>query len=253
MTLRFEYKSVSRFSTAICNHAFLLRCKPFVTNNQHIIDFGLTISNCEKVNEQQDSFGNEVAFGNIQNCHNEFLVLSHGIVETTDNKHVTIPNPVFCYPSPLVVCNYEIAEFAAEYRADTAENTVKKLCAAVNKLIAYQCGTTNVLTDSATVFRQQTGVCQDISHVLIAALRSLKIPARYVAGFVKGLQLSHAWTEVYYNGCWHGVDATENSCNLSNYIKIAQGRDASDCPLNRGIFTGSAIETNEIEINVEND
>ena len=164
-----------------------------------------------------------------------------------------ISNPVFLYQSPLVIMNNEIKDFALEYRASSVETTVKKLCEAVNHKITYQSGTTDVLTDSSTVVRQQNGVCQDIAHVFIAALRSLKIPARYVAGYVRGLRLSHAWTEVYYNGCWHGYDATENTCQLEHYIKIAHGRDASDCPLNRGIFTGTALENNVIEIKVEYD
>ena len=260
MILRFEYKSVSRFKPAVKEHAFLLRSKPFVSDNQRIIDFGLEVKGCPKLSEQTDSFGNTIFFGGVKEEHDEFCVLSHGIVETSDCQHVAsdsqnvnTPNPVFLYPSPLVILDEEINDFASGFRASSVETTVKNLCAAVNGKIAYQSGTTDVLTDSSTVVRQQSGVCQDIAHVFIAALRSLKIPARYVAGYVRGLRLSHAWTEVYYNGCWHGYDATENNCQLEHYIKIAHGRDASDCPLNRGIFTGTAVENNVIEINVEND
>lgn len=253
MILRFEYNSTTNFSPAVKEHSFLLRNKPFVSNNQHIINFGLEVSGCPRLSEQTDSFGNAIFFGRVNQEHNEFCVLSHGIVETSDNHCVDTPNPVFLYQSPLVVLNNEIKDFALEYRSSSVETTVKKLCEAVNHKITYQSGTTDVLTDSATVFRQQNGVCQDIAHVFIAALRTLKIPARYVAGYVSGLQLSHAWTEVFYNGYWHGYDATENTCELKHYIKIAHGRDASDCPLNRGIFTGTATENNIIEIKVEYD
>lgn len=260
MILRFDYKSISRFSTAVKEHSFLLRNKPFVSDNQRIIEFGLEVKGCPKLSEQTDSFGNAIFFGGVKEEHDEFCVLSHGIVETSDcqhvasyNQNVNTPNPVFLYPSPLVILDEEINDFASGFRAETVENTVQNLCEAVNHKITYQSGTTDVLTDSATVFRQQSGVCQDIAHVFIAALRTLKIPARYVAGYVSGLQLSHAWTEVYYNGCWHGYDATENICELTHYIKIAHGRDASDCPLNRGIFTGTAVENNVIEIKVEYD
>ena len=234
MILRFEYKSVSRFSPSVKEHAFLLRSKPFVSDNQRIIDFGLEVKGCPKLSEQIDSFGNTIFFGGVKEEHDEFCVLSHGIVETSYcqhvapyNQNVNTPNPVFLYPSPLVILDDEINDFASGFRASSVETTVKNLCAAVNGKIAYQSDTTDVLTDS--------------------------LPARYVAGYVRGLRLSHAWTEVYYNGCWHGYDATENNCQLEHYIKIAHGRDASDCPLNRGIFTGTAVENNEIEINVEND
>ncbi len=67
-----------------------------------------------------------------------------------------ISNPVFLYQSPLVIMNNESKDFALEYRASSVETTVKNLCEAVNHKIAYKSGTTDVLTDSATVFRQQS-------------------------------------------------------------------------------------------------
>ncbi|MBQ3656570.1 MAG: transglutaminase family protein [Bacteroidales bacterium] len=106
------------------------------------------------------------------------------------------------------------------------------LGAAVHNTIVYKPLTTNNTTTAQEVFRQKCGVCQDLSHVLITCLRIFGIAARYVSGYVKGLKLSHAWVEAFYDGCWHTFDATENFFVTSGYIKVAHGRDAAGCPLN---------------------
>jgi hypothetical protein len=139
----------------------------------------------------------------------------------------------------------------ARINGNTAEQTLKNLGAAVHDKIVYKPAVTKISTTSAEVFAQKCGVCQNLSHVLITCLRINGIAARYVSGYVKGLKLSHAWTEAFYDGCWHAFDATENIFVTSGYIKIAHGRDASDCPLNRGIYYGNAVEKVEIEIEVK--
>ena len=77
--------------------------------------------------------------------------------------------------------------------------------------------------------------------MLIAYLRDLKIPARYVSGFVTGEGESHAWVE-YFNGkIWLGVDPTHNRIIKNEpYIKIAQGRDALDTAINKGSLSAKA-------------
>ena len=64
------------------------------------------------------------------------------------------------------------------------------------------------------------GVCQDYSHILIALCRKYKIPARYVVGMIIGEGATHAWVEVYYDGCWYGLDPTHNKEVDDYFIKI---------------------------------
>ncbi len=251
MILEFEQKSVSRFSQPVKNHAFLLRCKPYENIIQRLVSFNAEISGCNMIFAQKDSFGNNVIFSNINDYHDSFTLKTSGKVEVLETNKDTFLNPIFCYPSPLCIWDNEMADFALKCSNSNIEDTVKKICNFVNNRIKYKTGTTCVSTNSLDAFTIGCGVCQDYSHVMISMLRSLKIPARYVAGYVKGLTVSHAWTEVYYDGFWHGFDATENSSQLDGYIKIAIGRDASDCPLNRGIFVGNVSETVEIEIKVK--
>ncbi len=86
-------------------------------------------------------------------------------------------------------------------------------------------------TDSAvTTLMTGQGVCRDYAHVVIALLRAMDMPARYAACFAPGLQPMdfHAVAEAYLDGSWYVIDATRLS-NRRSLVRIATGRDASDC------------------------
>lgn len=117
--------------------------------------------------------------------------------------------------------------------------------------MCYSPGSTQIDTTAIEVFQQRKGVCQDYAHILIAMCRACGIPARYVNGFMQGVGVTHAWVEVLVNGEWRGIDPTNNRLIEYGYIKLAHGRDAMDCRVNRGVFTGNATEQTEIRVIVE--
>ena len=49
----------------------------------------------------------------------------------------------------------------------------------------YDSKATEVTTSPAEAFAQRRGVCQDFSHVMIAGLRGLGLPALYVSGYIR--------------------------------------------------------------------
>ena len=255
--LDFEYKSTSEFSQPVYNHSFLLRCTPENSKGQKVkvvasnTQIAVETQNFASLQTAIDGFGNSTMFGLIKDYHNTFSVISSGRVEIDNSLTDKTFCPVFKYPSPLTMPNAELIDFAKTFAGNSAAQTLKNLGAAVHDKIAYKPAVTSISTTSSEVFAQKSGVCQDLSHVLITCLRINGIAARYVSGYVKGLKLSHAWTEAFYDGCWHAFDATENFFVTNGYIKIAHGRDAADCPLNRGIYYGNAIETMNIEIEVK--
>ncbi|MDD7962254.1 transglutaminase-like domain-containing protein [Microbacterium thalli] len=86
-------------------------------------------------------------------------------------------------------------------------------------------------TDSAvTTLASGQGVCRDYAHLVIALLRAMDVPARYVACYAPGLRPMdfHAVAEAYVDGSWYVVDATRLS-NRRGLVRIATGRDAADC------------------------
>ena len=106
--------------------------------------------------------------------------------------------------------------------------------------LSYEKGVTTFQTTAEEAMKLKKGVCQDYAHILIACLRQLGIPARYVCGLLLGEGATHAWVEVYDGEAWCGLDPTNRQIIEYGYLKIAHGRDAADCPVNRGVFRGVA-------------
>jgi transglutaminase-like putative cysteine protease len=73
------------------------------------------------------------------------------------------------------------------------------------------------------------GVCRDYAHLVVALLRAMEIPARFVAVYAPGLQPMdfHAVAEAYLDGAWYVVDSTLLAPRAS-LVRIATGRDAAD-------------------------
>ena len=61
---------------------------------------------------------------------------------------------------------------------------------------------------------------------------------------------THAWVEVYDGEAWCGLDPTNRQIIEYGYLKIAHGRDAADCPVNRGVFRGVAQQQTEVCVRV---
>ena len=116
---------------------------------------------------------------------------------------------------------------------------------------------------ASQVQRERTGTCQDFSHLLIAYLRLLHIPARYISGYLYdpgldggtspeliGSGTTHAWVEAYLpNFGWLGIDPTNNCWVNENYVSLAFGRDYHDVVPIRGSFMGGG-NNRELEVSI---
>ena len=132
------------------------------------------------------------------------------------------------------------------FSALNALDKAKILCEKVYEHFTYAPGETNVMTTAGEAFVAGKGVCQDYAHVLITLCRMAGMPARYVSGLFVGEGASHAWAEVWMDGLWYGIDPTHNCLTDEKYLKLCVGRDYSDCPLERGVFSGWAEQTQKV-------
>jgi transglutaminase-like putative cysteine protease len=112
--------------------------------------------------------------------------------------------------------------------------------------IGYQAGLTGVQTPAAMALHLGRGVCQDYAHLMLAVLRLLGIPARYVSGHLLGEGAPHAWVEALVesaSGSGQEVvayDPTHHRRAGLSYITVAVGRDFADITPTSGFFSGPA-------------
>ena len=103
------------------------------------------------------------------------------------------------------------------------------------------------------VMARRRGVCQDYAHLMIGLCRSLKIPARYVSGYLAAANAgaAHAWVEVFIPGCgWQALDPTHNCQPEGTYVKVGIGRDYADVPPVAGSYRGTLQRTMEVEVKI---
>lgn len=147
----------------------------------------------------------------------------------------------------------EIAEYARTIAAPgmTIRAAARAVCARIHADFTYDAKATGVDTTPREAFKLKRGVCQDFTHVMIVALRSLGIPAGYVSGFLRtlpppgkerleGADAMHAWVRYWcgrVNG-WMELDPTNDMAAGSDHIVVAYGRDYADVAPVIGILKG---------------
>ncbi|MDV6234783.1 transglutaminase family protein [Leptospira ellisii] len=126
----------------------------------------------------------------------------------------------------------------------------------------FKAGATTIHTPPAQVLKSRKGVCQDFTHLSIAALRSVGIPCRYVSGYIEtfpppgqkklqGSDASHAWFGIYSPGIgWVDYDPTNGKMLSEEYIFTSVGRDFADVSPLKGILFGGGKHKLKVEVDV---
>jgi len=145
--------------------------------------------------------------------------------------------------SPRIPQEPIIADYARGMAGEdrTVCQIATALCARIHKDFTYDPEATTVDTTPKQAFLLKRGVCQDFSHIMISALRSLGIPAGYVSGYLRtipppgkerleGADAMHAWVRVWCGDAmgWIELDPTNNIAAGTDHIVVAYGRDYSD-------------------------
>jgi len=123
----------------------------------------------------------------------------------------------------------------------------------VHGFLKYEPRSTHVHTHMNEVMKDRRGVCQDFAHLMLGLCRSLKIPARYVSGYLatESASATHAWMEAFVPGHgWRALDPTHNRQTSETYVKIGHGRDYADVPPVSGNYHGTLERKMEVEVQI---
>ena len=257
--LRFEYSMELKFSSPVSSHYFALRCVPGDSLRQKVRLTECRVSPADYTSALEDGFGNLKLSGCCQAPHDVF---GYSVAGTAGTKGMIVQkcplHPMYRYPSKYTRFEPEVVRFAEKIREECGRESAgtvleKAVCAMhyLHKYFEYVSGMTDIGTTAAGALKLGKGVCQDYAHIMIAVMRYLGIPARYVNGLMIGEGATHAWVEVYTDGGWYGLDPTNDLHIDEYYISLAHGRDYGDCIVDRGIFLGNTSQEQKIYVNVE--
>lgn len=251
MRLHYEYTTWVKFHPSIERHNILLRCVPADAAFQHIEKEHFCITEGFWHKEGNDGFGNRIITAGTLEQHDALTYTSCGEIESsTYCIPDALPHPMFRLPSPLTVSEREMQTLLPSPTGNVLEDCLH-IAHNVHRHIVYTPGVTNMLTRASDAYRLRQGVCQDYAHLMISLCRSAGYPSRYVCGLMAGEGATHAWVEVSDGHCWYAFDPTNDTAVASGYIKLAHGRDASDCPVSRGTYLGTAQQETRIYVNVK--
>lgn len=106
---------------------------------------------------------------------------------------------------------------------------LEKISLWVASRLSYVPGSSDPIDGAVDTLLSGSGVCRDFTHLVVALLRAVKVPARVVSVYAPGLYPMdfHAAAEAFVEGHWRVVNGTLLAPRQS-LVRIATGRDAAD-------------------------
>ena len=148
---------------------------------------------------------------------------------------------------------------AEKSKDDTPYQAALRFSRYVYDNFCYIKGVTTVETTLDEIWKLKAGVCQDFAHILTLMLRLVGIPARYVSGYIcthrsttmRGEGATHAWAEAYIPDYgWMGIDPTNNCIANETHVRLAVGRNFSDCSPVKGVYKGTSDHRLDVSVMV---
>lgn len=170
----------------------------------------------------------------------------------------------YLYESPHAGPSRTLAEYARPSfpAGRPVHEGARDLTRRIKAEFEFDPAATTVSTPLDEVLKGRRGVCQDFAHLMIGALRSIGLGARYVSGYLRthpppgkprmvGVDASHAWVSVFCpQRGWVDFDPTNDCVVDEAHITVAWGRDFSDVTPMRGVILGGAEQTLEVKVTV---
>lgn len=241
--LNFSFSTNLTFDNYVHDHSFALRCVPIESPTQHIRSFEMNITPFVPTRTTMDAFGNNVVSGYISKQHRFLDFEVNGMAEIDISAPKTDYMPCYLYQSEYTKPDDALREFykgTAEYCKESYPPArAKYFCDVIAGIISYEKGVTDTKTTAAEAFALKKGVCQDFSHIMLSILRMDKIACRYMSGLACCDGETHSWIEVWDGAKWVGLDPANDRYTDEDYLTLSQGRDFSDCSIDRGVMLGA--------------
>lgn len=251
-----------------------VRINPRNDARQNAIVGRVTTNPATRSYRYSDYWGTFVTAFDLHAPHTELEIVGTSVVETEADDEVESPLGWEKLASPKVVDRYyeylgytglvpnhrPLLGVARRLRKQelSPSETVRAVVEWVKSEFEFVPYTTNAQVTAVDTVNAGRGTAQDLTHVALAVLRGLGIPARYVTGYLHPDEKAKigdavegrvwSWAEAWY-GAWRGFDAVSGAPVTERHVAIGHGRDYSDVPPIKGIYTGGLAT--DLDVHVE--
>jgi transglutaminase-like putative cysteine protease len=275
MQLRVVHTTRISYDGGVAASYNIARMTPLTSSHQLVLHTRLDVTPTPWRQSYRDYWGTEVTAFEVLDQHSELTVTATSTVQVSRPapepaglswQDVRDPRTVdrFCETLGIddrVRPDGDLRRTVEELAASSAgpSDLARRVCRLVFSEMTYQSGSTEVHSQASDAWQARAGVCQDMAHVVIGALRSAGVPARYVSGYLHPsgdpqvgetvVGESHAWIE-WWDGEWVGFDPTNDLEPGDRHVVVARGRDYSDVPPLTGIFSGGTTSSMAVDVSV---
>jgi transglutaminase-like putative cysteine protease len=166
------------------------------------------------------------------------------------------------YPDPNGEVDQWVRRFVRQGRATPTGKLLMTLTCAVRESFTYNRRIESGTQDPVTTLRQRRGTCRDFALLMMEAVRSLGLAARFVSGYLyvppragashRGGGSTHAWCQVYLPGAgWVEFDPTNGIIGNRDLVRVAVARDPHQAIPLSGTFWGEAADELGMDVSVE--
>jgi transglutaminase-like putative cysteine protease len=264
--------------------------RPRDSHDLRVLDARLTLSPPGEVRWVHDVFSNSIALisfaepGEILEIGSVVEIDHYGIDDPDWMLHEYAQNYPFRYDNdqivdllPLLQNHYPDPEGAVRAWAtrflDGAEYTpthdlLRRIASAIKAEFGYEARDEHGTRSPTETLALRSGTCRDFALLMIEAVRSLGLAARFVTGYlydpafdedgrgagesVTGAGATHAWVQVYLPGAgWVEYDPTNGIVGGTNLIRVAVARDPRQAIPLQGSYAGAAEDFERMEVEVK--
>jgi transglutaminase-like putative cysteine protease len=267
MRIRISHQTIYKYESPATGVIQSLRLTPRNHEGQHVVRWRIDVSEDCRLNQHDDAFGNITHAFSADGPFSRLRVTVDGEVETQDTEGVVrgaverFPPALFLRETALTRADPAIGVFATSARQAGGSDDLAVLHVLLEQLhrdIVFDTDPTHTATTAAEAFALGRGVCQDLSHIFIAAARSIGIPARYVGGHfrradgVVNQDAGHAWVEAHVRELgWVAFDPTNAICATEAHVRVAVGLDYLGAAPVRGARFGGGSESLTVRLHVD--
>ena len=281
MHLSINHVTKFKYSAPITESVMELRMQPLSEGPQRCLKFEASLRPQARVSFYRDHLGNNVHHFDIPGRHTQLVINAKSLVESLarDEPPAALAPSAWdeldelvaggdywdmLMPSRFARPTESLQEFARELnvrRRDDPLTVLRELNTAIYEAFDYVPQSTSVDSPIDEALSTRKGVCQDYSNIMIALARTLKVPCRYVSGYLfhrveyndrSAQDATHAWVEALLPELgWVGFDPTNNLLAGERHIRVAVGRDYADVPPTRGVFKGTAESELSVAVQVK--